>query len=84
VRLGNKVEAKLEAAARAVEPPSNDSFGECVPWVFKVLAVLHEQDVMELVDQEKLAEEVDASARQSRPYARRDRFPNLAVSSFCH
>ncbi|TFK34039.1 hypothetical protein BDQ12DRAFT_690298 [Crucibulum laeve] len=83
-RLGDKAEAKLEAAARFVEPPSNDSFGECAPWVFNVLAVLHDQGVVKLVDQGKLAMEVDTFARQSRPYAQRDHFPNLAVSSFCH
>ncbi|KAF9001705.1 hypothetical protein BDQ17DRAFT_1307101 [Cyathus striatus] len=77
-------EAIIEAAALDIPPPANDEFGECVPWVLKLVQALHAKGIVELADLEKLREEVDSFASGSRAYARRDKFPNLATSKFCH
>ncbi|KAI0339744.1 hypothetical protein BDW22DRAFT_1347598 [Trametopsis cervina] len=81
---GAITDAQLQAAADAVTPPANDTFGECAPWVYHVLRHLHEAGVLEVKDEAALAEEVDDFARGSKAYARRDRFPNVMASDFCH
>lgn len=77
-------EEVLTEAAKSVPPPENDKFGECAPWVYCVLQELNSRGVLKIADLEKLEEEVDSFARDSRGYARRDKFPNMAVSQFCH
>ncbi|KAH6913292.1 hypothetical protein BKA70DRAFT_1183155 [Coprinopsis sp. MPI-PUGE-AT-0042] len=74
----------LTEAAKSIPPPENDDFGECAPWVFRVLDALATRGVLTVVDREKLEEEVDSFARCSRAFARRDKLPNISVSQFCH
>lgn len=73
----------IDAAALEIPPPDNDEFGECAPWAIRLVKGLHERGVVELVDEEKLAEEVDEFARGSKAFASRNKFPNLASSKFC-
>ena len=74
---------QLREAARAVPPPDNDEFGECAPWVWRVLEKLSEGGLVNLKDVKLLEEEVSAFATGNRAYARRDRFPNVMVSQYC-
>jgi hypothetical protein len=73
----------IEEIALAVPAPENGDFGECAPWVLKLVQALHQEGIVELNDVERLGEEVDSFARGSRAYARRDKLPNLATSKFC-
>ncbi|KAI0087777.1 hypothetical protein BDY19DRAFT_953143 [Irpex rosettiformis] len=74
---------QLCEAASAVPVPDNDQFGECGPWVFKTIEKLHEMGVLTLVDVVALEKEFGVFAEGNRAYARRDRFPNVAVSLHC-
>ncbi|TFK55374.1 hypothetical protein OE88DRAFT_609830 [Heliocybe sulcata] len=69
-------------AASAVPAPENDTFGECSRWVYKVVQQLAESMLLVLEDA-AAEEEFDAFAAGNRAYARRDKFPNVAVSQFC-
>ncbi|KIY64971.1 hypothetical protein CYLTODRAFT_445648 [Cylindrobasidium torrendii FP15055 ss-10] len=77
------VGAAIDAAARAVPPPPNDTFGECGPWVLDVVQVLHDRGIVHVRNREDLASEVDTVATESKAYARRDRFPKVVASEFC-
>ncbi|KZW03234.1 hypothetical protein EXIGLDRAFT_725691 [Exidia glandulosa HHB12029] len=74
---------QLRAAAESVPAPENDEFGECGPWVWRVVAILNEQGLLDIDDISALTEEFTTFAAGNTPYARRDRFPNVAVSKFC-
>ncbi|EAU93655.1 hypothetical protein CC1G_02885 [Coprinopsis cinerea okayama7 len=76
-------ENTIEEIASSIAPPDNGEFGECAPWALKLVQALSDRGIVELKDVEKLGEEVDSLARDSRAYARRDKFPNLATSNFC-
>lgn len=83
VGSSDALKKQLQTAAAAVPPPANDTFGECAPWVFQVLQRLQAAGVVQLGDIDALAKEVDGLARGSRAFARRDKFPNVAVSQHC-
>ncbi|KAJ7160969.1 hypothetical protein C8R46DRAFT_1106098 [Mycena filopes] len=74
---------QLRAAATAVPPPDNDEFGECEPWMARVVEELHAADLVACTDVKGLVDEFHAFAIENRAYARRDKFPNVAVSRFC-
>ncbi|TFY68851.1 hypothetical protein EVG20_g3386 [Dentipellis fragilis] len=74
---------QLQDAASTVTVPNNDHFGECGPWVFKVVQELHTRGLIALTDIGALEEEFNTLADGSRAFARRDKFPNVAVSQFC-
>lgn len=74
---------QLVAAASSVPVPNNDHFGECGPWVFRVIETLHIMELVEVKDIAALKEELNALTTSSRAFARRDRFPNVAISQFC-
>jgi hypothetical protein len=76
-------EKTIAEIASALPPPDNGEFGECAPWALRLIQALHEKEIVDLEDVEKLGEEVDSFARDSRAYARRDKYPNLATSKFC-
>lgn len=71
------------AAARQVSVPENDRFGECGPWVYKVVEELHKLGMVKLVDVQELATEFNAFAAGNRSFTWRDRFPNLDISRWC-
>jgi hypothetical protein len=77
------LEETINAAALEIPPLDNDEFGECAPWATRLVKRLHDKGIVELKDEERLAEEVDQFAQGSKAFARRDRFPNLASSKFC-
>lgn len=74
---------QLQDAASAVAVPEHGEFGACAPWVHAVIQELHNRGLIILSDIAALADEVHAFATGSRAFARRDRFPNVAVSQFC-
>ncbi|EJC99850.1 uncharacterized protein FOMMEDRAFT_160296 [Fomitiporia mediterranea MF3/22] len=75
--------SQLEDVAKTVHVPENDEFGECGPWVFRVVEELHKFGLVVLLDGERLSQEFAAFAGESAEFARRDRFPNVMVSQFC-
>lgn len=77
---------QLEDAAKQVQMPDNDEFGECGPWVCRVVEELLRRGLVRLQEGatvEELKDEFDEFARGNRAYARRDRFPNIKVSQKC-
>ncbi|KAJ7281896.1 hypothetical protein C8J57DRAFT_1123839 [Mycena rebaudengoi] len=74
---------ELRAAAAAVPPPDNDRFGECEPWMSRVVEQLHALNLVVCTDVNQMVEEFHTFATKNRAYARRDKFPNVAVSQFC-
>ncbi|KAJ7745687.1 hypothetical protein B0H16DRAFT_970735 [Mycena metata] len=74
---------QLRTAATAVPPPDNDEFGECEAWMAKVVEQLHATNLIACTDVTGLVDEFHAFATGNRAYARRDKFPNVAVSQFC-
>lgn len=83
VAAGEITVSQLQIAAKLVPVPENDNFGECGPWVYRVVEELHNLGLIALVDAQELAKEFNAFAAESKAFARRDRFPNLAVSLYC-
>lgn len=73
----------LEEAAASVPAPENDLFGECLPWVLRVVQKLHEMGFPCLVDGEGLGNEFSSFADGNRVFATRTKFPNVKVSEFC-
>ncbi|KAI0761484.1 hypothetical protein BD413DRAFT_242567 [Trametes elegans] len=74
---------QLKAAASVVPAPNNDTFGECGPWVLKVVEYLDKEGLLTLKNAAALVDEFNTLATSSRGFARRDRFPNVAVSENC-
>ncbi|KAL4245087.1 hypothetical protein ABKN59_010219 [Abortiporus biennis] len=74
---------QLQQAGSVVPVPDNDEFGECGPWVCKVVEKLHEMGLVQLEDIEELRKEFSEFAAGNKAFARRDRFPNVSVSKFC-
>ena len=83
ISAGELTAEDLHQAASAVSPPENDTFGECSRWVYKVIQELDRLKLLVLKDVALLEEEFSTLASDSRAYARRDRFPNVAVSQYC-
>lgn len=83
VSAGELTIDQLEAVAKTVPVPENDDFGECGPWVLRVIEELHKQGLVVLVDGESLKQEFDTFAGGNMAFARRDRFPNVMASQFC-
>ncbi|KAL7281785.1 hypothetical protein PYCCODRAFT_757596 [Trametes coccinea BRFM310] len=83
VSAGEITVQQLQDAAGAVPVPDNDHFGECGPWVFKVVEELSNKGLVTLSNAAALQEEFNALAQGSRAFARRDKFPNVAVSQYC-
>ncbi|KAM5540596.1 hypothetical protein V8D89_005627 [Ganoderma adspersum] len=73
----------VHKVASSVPPPDNDTFGECSRWVYTVIQELDKQKLVILEDVVALEEEFSTFASNNRAYARRDRFPNVAVSQYC-
>jgi hypothetical protein len=76
-------DAQMIGATQAIPAPQNDTFGECKPWIYRVVKQLHDSGLLELKDADALSQEVEAHAIGSNDYARRDKFPNVAVSKNC-
>ncbi|KAJ7752831.1 hypothetical protein DFH07DRAFT_744697, partial [Mycena maculata] len=74
---------QLVAAAERVSAPDNCEFGECLPWVMRAVAQLGSEGLVHVTDLDALAEEFREVSKGNRDYARRDRFPNTTVSSYC-
>ncbi|KAF8884764.1 hypothetical protein CPB84DRAFT_1789007 [Gymnopilus junonius] len=75
-------EEQLEEAAVSVAVPSNDEFGECLPWVLKVVQKLYDMELLQQVDTNGLVKEFEEFAAGNNSYARRDRFPKVAISQY--
>ncbi|PIL36585.1 hypothetical protein GSI_00274 [Ganoderma sinense ZZ0214-1] len=73
----------LQKAASVVPAPQNDTFGECSRWLYMVIQELDRLKLVVLKDVVALEEEFSTFASDNRAYARRDRFPNVAVSPHC-
>ncbi|KIY51908.1 hypothetical protein FISHEDRAFT_36285 [Fistulina hepatica ATCC 64428] len=80
---GSLTVAELKDIAMKVEVPLNDTFGECLPWARRVVDALHRVEKIEVTDVDTLFEEFSRFAAGNSAYARRDRFPNVAVSTYC-
>ncbi|KXN88692.1 hypothetical protein AN958_06236 [Leucoagaricus sp. SymC.cos] len=80
---GEMTVKNLQKAASAVPVPENDIFGECSNWVFKVIQHLDRLGLVALKDIALLENEFSTFASESQGYARRDRFPNVAISKYC-
>ncbi|KAF8073888.1 hypothetical protein FPV67DRAFT_773038 [Lyophyllum atratum] len=74
---------QLKACAELVEVPQNDEFGECVPWVLRVVEKLGEEGRLNVRDVEALGKEFEEFAVGNKAFARRATFPNVGVSQFC-
>lgn len=74
---------QLRASAEQVAVPLNDEFGECVPWVLRVVERLGEEGCLDVRDVEALGREFEEFAAGNRAFARRDVFPNVPASRFC-
>ena len=72
----------LAEAAQRVPVPSNDTFGECSTWARNVVAELGEMSLLDVKDIDALESEFADFAAGNRAYARRDTFPNVAVSQY--
>ncbi|KAG5353524.1 hypothetical protein J132_10157 [Termitomyces sp. J132] len=75
---------QLKLYAGSVAVPDNDEFGECLPWVMRVVDKLQEAGLLQGTDLDLLKDEFQAFASGNRAFARRDRCPNVKVSAFCH
>ncbi|KAF8908507.1 hypothetical protein CPB84DRAFT_1813282 [Gymnopilus junonius] len=67
---------------RSIAAPSNDEFGECLPWVLSVVQKLHDIGLLNLIDTDGLAKEFEEFAAGNNSYARRDKFPNVKISQY--
>ncbi|KAH7883412.1 hypothetical protein F5I97DRAFT_1814922 [Phlebopus sp. FC_14] len=79
---------QLQDIAQTVSVPQNAMFGECRPWVLKVVEKLCEAGLLVLKDGasvEMLGREFEefAGGDRLKAYARRDRFPEVMVSKYC-
>lgn len=83
VSKGGPTAEQLKEAASTTYVPENDEFGECVPWVFGVIQRLQKMDLLSVVDIHALQAEFEGFAAGNQSYARRDKFPNVAVSIHC-
>jgi hypothetical protein len=83
VNIGGITLEQLTSVAKSVAVPENDEFGECFPWVLKVVEMLHTNGYLTVSSLSGLQDEFCAFANGNRAYARRDKFPNVAISTFC-
>lgn len=74
---------QLQEAAASVAVPENDTFGECLPWILRVVQKLHELGHVKLLDAEELGREFEAFAQANKAFATSTRFPNVKVSACC-
>lgn len=74
---------QLEEVASSISAPSNDTFGECLLWVMRVVEKLTERGLVKVADIAALEEEFEEFARKSKAYATSTRFPNTTVSQYC-
>ncbi|KAH8091772.1 hypothetical protein BXZ70DRAFT_1001900 [Cristinia sonorae] len=74
---------QLCQVASSIPAPSNDVFGECSRWVMKVIQALNDEGLIQVTDIVALEQEFSDFVTGNRAYARRDRFPNVAVSAHC-
>ncbi|EJD50955.1 hypothetical protein AURDEDRAFT_135243 [Auricularia subglabra TFB-10046 SS5] len=75
--------AAIREAVEGVDIPANDTFGECSKWMWRAVALLGETGLLALKEMDALVEEWEEFVKGNAKYARRDRFPNVAISSFC-
>ncbi|KAF8467521.1 hypothetical protein JB92DRAFT_3060263 [Gautieria morchelliformis] len=74
---------QLDEAAASVPPPPNDEFGECLPWVLRVVQRLNEMGLVNLTNVDELGREFEDFAAGNKIYATRQKFPNVKASAFC-
>ncbi|PSR71631.1 hypothetical protein PHLCEN_2v12484 [Hermanssonia centrifuga] len=83
VSEGEITREQLEEVAMSTAVPDNDEFGECFPWVLRVIEGLHEKGLVRLENIEDLKKEFQEFAEGNRMYATSSRFPNVRTSRFC-
>lgn len=74
---------QLKSVAQTVHVPENNEFGDCFPWAQAVVQKLHDEGLLQLKGISGLAKEFDDFATGNTAYARRGRFPNVAIFQFC-
>lgn len=75
--------SQLKLHAESVTVPDNGEFGECLPWVMRVVDRLQEAGLLQVTDLDLLKDEFQEFAGGNRAFARRDKFPNVKVSTYC-
>ncbi|EJD50948.1 hypothetical protein AURDEDRAFT_57500 [Auricularia subglabra TFB-10046 SS5] len=75
--------AAIREAVAGVDVPANDTFVECSEWVLRAVALLGQTGSLALKDIDGLVEEWEEFVKGNAKYARRDRFPNVAISTLC-
>ncbi|KAG5642142.1 hypothetical protein DXG03_003572 [Asterophora parasitica] len=61
----------LRAAAESVEVPQNDEFGECLPWVLRLVEKLGHEGRLNVRDVDALGKEFEEFAEGNKAFARR-------------
>ncbi|KAJ7115940.1 hypothetical protein C8R44DRAFT_739637 [Mycena epipterygia] len=78
--VGGITVEQLIASAEKVSVPENDEFGECLPWAMRAVAQLQSDGLLQVDDLSALEKEFREFSEGNRGYARRDKFPNVAIS----
>ncbi|KAJ7087382.1 hypothetical protein C8R43DRAFT_1082488 [Mycena crocata] len=79
----NRAHNCLVASAEKVTVPDTDTFGECLPWAMRAVAQLQSDGLLQVTDLTALEQEFREFSEGNRAYARRDSFPNVAISAYC-
>ncbi|KAG7096035.1 hypothetical protein E1B28_006716 [Marasmius oreades] len=72
----------LSEVAQTVVVPPNDRFGECSPWVKSLIDKLNELGFIGVANVDGLMKEFKEFAAGNRAFARRDKYPNVAISRY--
>jgi hypothetical protein len=83
-RSGYITAEQLKESAEQVEVPQNDEFGECLPWVLRVIGKLGEEGGLNVKNVEALGKEFEDFAAGNKAFVRRRVFPNVRASRFCY
>jgi hypothetical protein len=74
---------QLDEVALSVAVPEGDTFGECLPWVLRLIEALDTAGLLSLESITSLEEEFNAAIGDNRGRARTDKDPNVTVSKHC-
>ena len=74
---------QLDEVALSVAVPEGDTFGECLPWVLRLIEALDTAGLLSLESITSLKEEFNAAIGDNRGRARTDKDPNVTVSKYC-
>ncbi|KAG9014405.1 hypothetical protein FRB90_005377 [Tulasnella sp. 427] len=83
VSAGTITKEQLDKAISLVPAPEGGEFGECLPWVLKVVKILDAEGLLSVKDINDLGMEFGDFAKGNRKYATRAMFPNVITSAHC-